>query len=367
VVAPSHDTAAALETPDLSRDEHPGYADGVDTPGRRTARRRVAFGLALQCMVVLLLGLATLPSVAAQDFPSHPITIIVAFPAGGPTDLIARLVAEHMTLRLDQPVVIENISGAGGTIGAARVARAAPDGYTLLVHQLALAAGASLYAKLPYDTLEAFEGVGLINYAPMVIVGRKSLPAQNLSELIALMRGSAAPMTFAQSGFGTPAHLSAILFIEGIGAQVTDVPYRGGRAALNDVIAEQVDLFCSQSLGVIELIRAGTIKGFAVTSLERLPALPTLPTLDESGFKGLETIVWHGLFAPRGTPAPVIARLNGALRAALGDRDLIERFAATGSQLFPPDRQTPAAAKRLLVDDVAKWGKVIRDHHISRE
>jgi tripartite-type tricarboxylate transporter receptor subunit TctC len=317
--------------------------------------------------VALLVGLTTPRPAAAQAFPSHPITIVVAFPAGGPTDVIARLVAEHMAPRLGQSVKIENVGGAGGTIGAARVAHAAPDGYTLLLHQLALAASATLYAHLPYDTIAGFDGIGLINYAPMVIVGRKSLPAHTLPELVAWMRGAGAPARFAHSGIGTPAHLSAVLFVAGIGAPAIEVPYRGGAPALNDLLAEQVDLFCSQSLGVVELIRSGAITGFAVTSLDRLPALAALPSLDESGFKGLETIVWHGLYAPHGTPAAVIARLNGALRAALGDRQLVERFEATGSRLFAPDLLTPAAAKQLLIDEVAKLHKVIRDNHISAE
>jgi tripartite-type tricarboxylate transporter receptor subunit TctC len=321
--------------------------------------------------VALLIGFATSWSAswsaAAQEYPNRPITMVVAFPAGGPTDIIARLVADHMGRRLGQQVVVDNIGGAGGTIGAARIARAAPDGYNLLLHQLALAADSALYAGLSYNTTLDFDGVGLVNYAPMVIVGRKSLPARTLPELIAWMRGAGAPARFAHSGVGTPAHLSEVLFVNGIDAQVIEIPYRGGGPALNDVLSEQVDLFCGQSLGAIGPVRSGAVIGFAVTSLGRLPALPELPSLAESGLKGLETIVWHGLYAPRGTPAPVIARLNGALRDALSDRDLVERFEATGAQLFASDQMTPGAAKQMLVDEVAKWGKVIRDNHITRE
>lgn len=350
----------------MSHEPHQGHDAAADRH-RHEATRRTAISFELRCAVALLLLLATTLPAAAQDFPSRPITIVVAYPAGGPTDVIARLVAETIAPRLGQPVLIENVGGAGGTIGAARVARAPADGYTLLVHQLALAASATLYANLSYDTITGFDGIGLINYAPMVVVGRKSLPARTLPELVAWMRGPGAPARFANSGIGTPSYLSAVLLVDGIGAPVIEVPYRGGGPALNDVLAEQVDLFCGQSLGVIELIRSGAIKGYAVTSVDRLAALPELPSLDESGFKGLETIVWHGLYAPRGTPAPVIARLNRALRDALADRDLVARFEATGSQPFAPDRQTPAAAKQLLVDEVAKWSKVIRDNHITGE
>ncbi|MEJ0070968.1 MAG: tripartite tricarboxylate transporter substrate-binding protein [Pseudomonadota bacterium] len=290
--------------------------------------------------VALLLGLAATVPAAAQTFPNHPITMVVAFPAGGPTDVIARLVAERMASRLGRQILVENVAGAGGTIGAARVARAAPDGYTLLLHQLALAAGAALYAHLPYDTVAAFDGIGLVNYEPMVIVGRKSLPAGSLAELVAWMRDNRAHVTFAHSGIGTPAHLCEVLFVNGIGAQVIEVPYRGGGPALNDVLAEQVDLFCGQSFGAVGQIRSRAIYGFAVTSPARVAALPELPSLEEAGFKGLAAVVWHGLYAPRGTPPAVIARLNAALRDALADRGLRERFA----------RHRLAALRRRPVD-----------------
>jgi tripartite-type tricarboxylate transporter receptor subunit TctC len=317
--------------------------------------------------VALLLGLAAIAPAAAQQFPNHPITMVVAFPAGGPTDVIARLVAEGMSSRLGQQIMVENIIGAGGTIGAARVARAAPDGYTLLLHQLALASGAALYHHLPYDTVADFDGVGLINYEPMVIVGRKTLPAHSLAELVPWVRANQVHVTFAHSGIGTPSHLCQVMFASGIGTPVTAVPYRGGGPALNDVLASQVDLFCGQSFGAVAQIRGRAVHGFAVTSAQRLDALPDLPSLAEAGFKGVETVVWHGLYVPRGTPEAVIAQLNAALRSALSDRVLRERFAATGSQLYAAERLTPAAAKQLLVDEVAKWAKVIRDNNITAD
>jgi tripartite-type tricarboxylate transporter receptor subunit TctC len=318
-------------------------------------------------ITALLLGLAATGPAAAQAFPGHPITMVVAFPAGGPTDVMARLIAERMATRLGQQIVIENLGGAGGTIGAARVARAAPDGYTLMLHQVALAAGAALYGNLTYDTAADFDGIGLVNYQPMVILGRKNLSAGNLTELVGWMRDNRAQVTFAHSGIGTPAHLCEVLFVAGIGAQVIEVPYRGGGPALNDLLADQVDLFCGQTAGAVEQIRSHAVRGYAVTSPARVEALPELPSLEEAGFKGLETVVWHALFAPRGTPAPVIAQLNTALRAALADHDLIERFEATGLQLYRDDQLTPAVAKQLLVDEVAKWAKVIRENNITTD
>jgi tripartite-type tricarboxylate transporter receptor subunit TctC len=201
----------------------------------------------------------------------------------------------------------------------------------------------------------------------MVIVGRKTLPAGNLAALVPWIRDNRAHVTFAHSGIGTPSHLCEVTFVSFIGAPVTAVPYRGGGPALNDVLAEQVDLFCGQSFGAVAQIRGGAVRGFAVTSLRRVDALADLPSLEEAGFKGLETVVWHGIYAPHGTPTAVITQLNAALRSALADRGLRERFAATGSQLYGADFQTPAAAKRRLVDEVAKWAKVIRDNNITAD
>jgi len=321
--------------------------------------------IARAAALLVALGLAW-PS-HAQAPSNRPLTMVVTFPAGGPTDVIARLVADGMARRLEQRIVVENISGAGGTIGAARVARAAPDGSTLLLHQVALAVAASLYPQLPYDTLTDFDGVGPINFEPMVIVGRKTLPAATLADLVTWLRDRPTPAIFANSGIATPSHLCAALFIGGVGVRVTQVPYRGGPPALTDVLAGQADLFCGQSFAMVEQVRSGAVRGYVVTSRQRDSALPELPSLDEAGFKGLETIVWHALFVPRGTPAPAVARLNQALRDTLADREIAPRLTTAGARLFPADQQTPAAAKQLLVDEVAKWAKVIRDNHITAE
>jgi tripartite-type tricarboxylate transporter receptor subunit TctC len=314
----------------------------------------------------LLLGLAAWLA-SAQQLPNRPLTIVVAFPAGGPTDVIARLLADSMSRQLGQQIVVDNIAGAGGTIGAARVARATPDGTTLMLHQVALAAAASIYQQLPYDTINDFDGVGLVNFEPMVIVGRKTLAARTLPELVAWLRATPTPAIFANSGIGTPSHLCAVLFIGGVGARATDVPYRGGPPALNDVLAGQADLFCGQSFGLVEQIRGGAVHGYVVTSRQRDSALPELPSLDEAGFKGLETVVWHGLYVPRGTPAQAVAKLNKALRQALADPALASRLSVGGSQLFEPDRRTPAAAEQMLAAEVAKWREVIRDNHITAQ
>lgn len=316
---------------------------------------------------VLLAALASAVPAAAQQFPARPLTIVVAFPAGGPTDTIARLLAEPMARDLGQPVTIDNVTGAGGTIGAARVARAPADGYTLMLHQLALAAAQSLYGQLPYDAATDFDGVGLINLEPMVIVGRVDLPARTLPELVSWLGAHRNGVSFANSGIGTPSHLCAVMFISGIGAQVTEVPYRGGGPAYNDVLARQVDLFCGQSFAMVGPIQAGTVHGFAVTTHRRTDALPDLPTLDESGHPDLEIATWHGLYVPRGTPAPVVARLAAALGRALDEHEVVVRLTAAGSQMFEPAQRTPAAAKQLLVDEIVRWRKVIKENHISRD
>lgn len=312
-----------------------------------------------------LVSAAPLRAAAQDTYPNRPLTVIVPYAAGGPTDVVARLLGEHMAKTLGQQIVVENVTGAGGTIGAARAARAAPDGYTLLLHQVALAAGDALYPRLPYDTRQDFAGVGLVNYGPMVIVGRKDLPGKTLSETVDWIRRIGTGVSFAHAGAGSISHLCGVLFVAAASAKVNQVPYRGGGPAINDVLAGHVDLFCGQSTGTVEQIQAGTVRGVAVTAREPLRAIPNVPTLAGAGFANAEVVVWHGLFAPRATPAPIVERLNGALKQALADPQVVRRFAEVGADVYPLDQQTPAAAEALLAAEVERWGALIRANAIA--
>jgi len=302
---------------------------------------------------------AGLSGAQAQTYPSRPITMIVPFAAGGPSDAIARLVGQSMTATLGQQVVIENIAGAGGTAGAARLAKAAPDGYTLLIHHVALAAGAALYSKLSYDTTTAFETVGLVNYGPMVVLTKKDYAAGTIAELLAKLKADGEKTTVAHAGVGSNSHLCALLLQKALGVKFTEVGYRGTGPAMNDLMGGQVDMLCDQSTTAVPQIQGKTVKGFAVTSSERLPVLNDLPTLQEAGLKGFEFIIWHGLYAPKGTPADVVAKLNAALQKALNDPTIQSRFADVGTAVFPAADRTPGAHMKRFEAEIATWKSVI--------
>jgi tripartite-type tricarboxylate transporter receptor subunit TctC len=302
-------------------------------------------------------------SLPAQDFPARNITIIVPYPPGGSTDVAARVVGEHMAMTLGRHVVVENISGGGSTIATGRVARAQPDGYTLLVHQLALAANVSLFSKLSFDAQKDLSGIGLINYSPMMLVGRKSLSANGMSDLLSWMKGQRA--RFAHVGPGSAAHLCAALLAQAAGVEIDLVPYRGGGLAIPDLLAGHVDLYCTPPAGVGEYVKAGTAKGYGVAAKRRLDAFPDVPSLVESGFSSLDMRFWQGMFAPAGTPRPVVEKLNAALRLALADPAVIKSFAQTEFSVFPEDEQTPAAADRLLRAEIARWGEIIRANNVE--
>src|SRR5215204_2054730 len=277
----------------------------------------------LSAILALFMG-----SAAAQtDYPNRVITLIVPFAAGGPTDTVARLLAESMTQTLGQQVIVENATGAGGTIAAARVARAKPDGYTLLIHHIGQATSAVLYRKLPYNPAADFAGIGLITDVPMVIVGRPNLPPATVEDLIDYIKANKDKVTLANAGLGAVSHLCGMLLQEALATQMTTVPYKGTGPAMNDIMGSQVDLLCDQTTNTTGPIGSGKVKGYAVTTRERLKTLPNLPTLDEAGLKGFEVTVWHGLFAPKGTPQPVLDKIAGALQAALRSPKVVERFA----------------------------------------
>ncbi len=305
----------------------------------------------------LLAAGAPIPA-AAQSFPTQNIILMVPFAAGGPSDAIARLLGQSMSRTLGQQVVIENVVGAGGTAAAARLAKSAPDGHTILIHHIALMAGAFLYSNLPYETLE-FQTIGLVNSGPMVLATRKDYPAATPVELFAKLKADGTKTTIAHGGIGSNAHLTGLLLQQALGTKMTEVAYRGTGPAMNDLVGGQVDILFDQSTNAVPQVEAGTIKGVAVTSMQRLEALPNLPTVREIGLPSVEFTLWHGLYAPKGTPQPVVDRLNGALRIALNDPIVRERFAAFGTQLFPEGEWTPAAHRARLEREFALWRKVL--------
>jgi len=301
-----------------------------------------------------------LPSLAvAQTYPERPITIVVPFSAGGPTDTVTRLLADAMSKDLGQQIVVENVTGAGGTLGAGRVAKAAPDGYTLLLHHIGMATSATLYRKLAYKPLEAFEYVGLVTEVPMVIVGRKDLEPKDLKSLIEYVKANKDKVTYAHAGVGAASHLCGMLFMSKIETPLTTVPYKGTGPALTDLIGGQVDLLCDQTTNTTNQIKSGEIKAYATTSGERLAALPDVPTAKEQGLD-IEVAIWHGLYAPKGTPKAIVERLAASLQKALQDETVKSRFASLGTAPVPLDQAQPAALEAKLKSEIDRWRPVIQ-------
>ncbi|WP_127089640.1 tripartite tricarboxylate transporter substrate binding protein BugD [Aquabacter cavernae] len=305
-----------------------------------------------------LIGLAA-PAQAQQPYPSRPITVIVPFAAGGPTDTVARLIAESMSRTLGQQVIIENVGGAGGTRGAGQVAKAAPDGYTLLIHHIGQATAATLYRKLPYNVLTDFEEGGLITPVPMTLIGKPNFEPKNTAELIDYIKKNKEKVTYGNAGVGSASHLCGMLLMSKVGAPMTTVPYQGTGPAMNDIIGGQIDLMCDQTTNTTGQIKAGKVKAYAVTTDGRVKSLGDLPTLKESGLKDFEVTIWHGLYAPKGTPKDIMDKLNVALQAALEDPKVIARFADLGTEPEPKERRSREFHEKFIADEVAKWKPVI--------
>ncbi|MBL8331313.1 MAG: tripartite tricarboxylate transporter substrate binding protein BugD [Rubrivivax sp.] len=309
------------------------------------------------------LALTVAGTTAMAAYPEKPITIVVPFAAGGPTDKVARDLAEALRKPMNNAViVIENVGGAGGTLGAAKAAKATPDGYTLLLHHIGMATSPALYRKMPYETLTDFEFLGMINDVPMTLVGRNTLPANNMAELRTWINANKGKINLANAGLGAASHLCGLLFQQAMAVDMTTVPYKGTAPAMTDLLGGQVDLMCDQSTNTTGQIEAKKIKAFAVTTPRRLstPALKDLPTLDESGMKGFNVTIWHGLYAPKGTPKPILDQLNAALKAALKDADLNKKFEALGAVTVTDNRVNPADHKKFVEAEIAKWGPVIK-------
>ncbi|MCJ8520123.1 tripartite-type tricarboxylate transporter receptor subunit TctC [Pseudorhizobium tarimense] len=307
------------------------------------------------------LAAATLFSAVAgaQTYPDRTVTMVVPFSAGGPTDTVARLVAEAMSKDLGQQVIIENVGGAGGTLGAARVANAEADGYTVLLHHIGMATSDTLYRKLPYETLNAFEYVGLVTEVPMTIVARKDLEPTDLKGLIEYAKANKDTVTVANAGIGAASHLCGMLFMSAIETPLVTVPYKGTGPAMTDLLGGQVDIMCDQTTNTTKQIQGGTIKAYAVTSPERLDVLKDVPTAAEGGLSDFQVGIWHGIYAPKGTPEEAVNRLSEALKVALADPNVAARFAELGTEPSPQSDATPEALKAKLEGEIARWKPVI--------
>jgi tripartite-type tricarboxylate transporter receptor subunit TctC len=306
------------------------------------------------------LGLAAMPA-AAQDFPSKPITIVVPFAAGGPTDLVARSLAAAMEKPLGgSTIIVENKPGAGGTIGAADIARAPADGYRLLVHHIGMSTQPALYRKLPYDSIKDFQPLVLINDVPMAIVTKPDFPAKDFKELVSYVQKNADKVTLANAGVGAASHLCGLMFMSAIDRQLTPVPYKGTAPAMTDLMGGQVDMMCDQTTNTTQQINSGKIKAYAVTSAERLPTFPDVPTAREAGLPTMQIGIWHALYAPKGTPKPVVDKLVAAAQVALADPGLNKRFTDLGAVTYPKDQQTPEAVAAKLKAEIDQWGPIIK-------
>lgn len=304
---------------------------------------------------------AGLAPAAAQTFPSRPIVMIIPFAAGGPTDVVGRIIAEAMSKNLGQAVVIENVAGAGGTTGSTRLTSAAPDGHTIMIgHTGTHAASVALYPNLRYNPLTDFAPVGLVNTNAILLVAKKDLPANNLTEFAAWLKANERAANNAHAGIGSVSHTTCLLLHSILGVKPQSVPYRGTGPAMNDLVGGQVDYMCDQVVNVAPQVRAGTIRAYAVAQTTRNGALPDVPTTTEAGLPNYQVVVWNAMLAPKGTPAPVVARLNEALRAALADANVKARLTELGADLPAANLATPDGLKAFLEAEVAKWTPVIR-------
>ena len=316
---------------------------------------------------IAIVTVAGVGGATAQTYPSRPITMVVPYSAGGPTDTIARIMAERMRGPLGQTVIVENVTGAGGTIGVGRVARSAPDGYTISIgHWGTHVVNGAIYA-LQYDVLNDFEPVAMIATNPQLIVAKKAVPAKDLKELVAWLKTNSATATQGTAGYGTASHISGVYLQNLTGTRYQFVPYRGAGPAMQDLVAGQIDLMIDQAANSLPQVRAGTIKAYAVTDKVRLAAAPDIPTVDEAGVPGLHISIWHALWMPKGTPKDIIAKLNAAVVEALGDAGVRARLAELGQEIPPREDQNPQALYAYHKAEIEKWWPVIKAANIKAE
>ena len=308
----------------------------------------------------LALAAACIAPASADDYPSRPITLVVPLSVGGSTDVIGRLMAEGMRKALNQTVVVENTSGAGGTIGVNRVVRAAPDGYTMLIGQWGTNVATGAIYDLKFDLLKDLEPVALIATQPFLIVSRKSIPANNLKELIAWIKANPDKATQGNSGIGSPSHVSGILFQKAINSPIQMIPYRGAGDSTQAIVSGQIDVLLNTPAVSMAQLKAGQVKVFAVTDKRRLATAPDIPTTDEAGLPGFYFTFWHAFWVPKGTPKDIVAKLNGALRATLADPEIRKKLTALSQDIFPPDEQTPEALAKFQRAEIDKWWPIIK-------
>ena len=313
-----------------------------------------------QIMVVAVGVMAATLAQAQSAWPSRPVALVVPFAAGGPTDVVARTLAASMSRTLGQSVVVENRLGAGGTVAAGSVAKAPADGYTFFIHHNGMATSTALYRKLAYDPLADFEYVSQAVDVPMTLLARKDMPAANLQELLTYLKANESKVNLATAGLGAVSQLCGMLFQRAVGLKFTEVPFQGTAPAMNALLGGQVDLLCDQTTQTIPQIKAGNVKLYGVTTKSRIKSLPSAPTLSEQGLKDFEVVVWHGIYAPKGTPRPVIEKMNAAVRAALKDPDVVKRMDDLGAEIVPDAKLTPEGLQSWLKAEIDKWGPIIK-------
>jgi tripartite-type tricarboxylate transporter receptor subunit TctC len=326
----------------------------------------MAFARALGSMLVAVCALSA-SAASAQTYPNRPVTLVVPFAAGGATDAIARILVDPLSHDLGQQIVVETVGGAGGMIGSARVARAAPDGYTILLHQVGLAAGMTLYPNPSFDAEKDLTGIGIVNTSASTITGRKTLSPNTMSELVRWMKEPGRNAKVAHAGVGAFGHLCGVLFVNEVGANGDQIPYRGGGPALNDLVAGHADISCLSAAVVAPQVQAGNLKVYGIVDKKRYAGLPDTPTMGEAGYKNMDLVFWHILFAPAGTPRPIIDRLNLALRHALADPKVKEAFDKNAMDFYPADQETPEIATAMLRSEIQRWGDVIRANKITAQ
>ncbi|MEV4534088.1 tripartite tricarboxylate transporter substrate binding protein BugD [Asanoa sp. NPDC049518] len=297
----------------------------------------------------------------ASNYPNQNITFVVPFSAGGPTDTVTRMIAEPMGKKLGAQIVVQNVEGAGGTVGAGEVARADPDGYTVLMHHIGMSTAPALYANLDYKPLEDFEMIGLVTEVPMTVVARKDFAPATFQDLVTYVKANSDKVTLANAGIGAASHLCGLLFQSAAGVKLQEVPYQGTGPALTDLVGGQVDFMCDQTTNTSGQITAGKVKAYAVTTPERVKSLPDVPTTTESGMPDLKVSVWHGLYVPKGTPQEVVQKLSEALKVALADQAVIDQMAKLGTAPVPATDATPEAHRAHLDEQLKTWAKIIAD------
>ncbi|MBC5764290.1 tripartite tricarboxylate transporter substrate-binding protein [Ramlibacter albus] len=305
------------------------------------------------------LGAASL-SFAQANWPTKPITLVVPFAAGGPTDVVARTLGASMTKSLGQTIVVENKLGAGGTVAAAAVARGNPDGYTFFIHHNGMATAPALYRKLSYDPLKDFEYVSQAVDVPMTLLARKDFPANNFQELQAYLKANASKINLANAGLGAVSQLCGLMLQHALGVKFTEVPFQGTAPAMNALLGGQVDILCDQTTQTIPQIKAGSVKFYGVTTKNRIKVMPDAPTLHEQGLKDFEVVVWHGIYAPKGTPKPILDKMNGAIRAALKDPAVVQKMTELGAEIVPDSKLTSEGLHSWLQSEINKWGPAIK-------